>query len=154
MAHHLAIASSSSRRLLDRTVTREASSDVRPRELRVTMSSPLRNAGWALSTLTWSIRRARLNATLRWGAHANEYLEPMIAWVFFLTFSGTGFRALIGWVGYGIIVVLSAAVFIAMFVIAGRRVTIRRVPWTIAAFLLVCWMSALWAEYPGISALA
>ena len=154
MAHHLAIASSSSRRLLDRTVTREASSVVRPRELRVTMSSPLRNAGWALSTLTWSIRRARLNATLRWGAHANEYLEPMIAWVFFLTFSGTGFRALIGWVGYGIIVVLSAAVFIAMFVIAGRRVTIRRVPWTIAAFLLVCWMSALWAEYPGISALA
>lgn len=78
---------------------------------------------------------------------AETLLAPLGGWVLFVSFAGQGVRDMFGWLGYGIITVLSVIAFSALFVAAGRSVTVRRLPVTVCAYALVCVLSVVWSAY-------
>ncbi|WP_254873015.1 O-antigen ligase [Schaalia sp. Marseille-Q2122] len=79
---------------------------------------------------------------------ANRTLPAMGVWVFYITFAGQGVRNVIGWKPFGILAALSCLIFAFQFAAAGRVLTLRRIPTTIAAFLLWSSLSVLWSFYP------
>ncbi len=84
----------------------------------------------------------------RWvSASADSLIGPVGAWVFFVSFAGQGIRDLLGFWGYGVVVTLTGLALAAVFMGAGRRVTLRRLPLAPCAFVVVCCLSVLWSAY-------
>lgn len=96
-------------------------------------------------TLMWE--RLRDALVIRLGARAEQLLAPLGAWVFFIAFAGQGIRDLLGWAGYAVLTVLSALAFTMVFIAAGRRVGLRRLPMPVIAYVGVCCLSLLWSSY-------
>ena len=96
-------------------------------------------------TLLWERTRDALTARL--GSRAEALLPPLGAWVFFVAFAGQGLRDLIGWGPFAVLTFLSALVFAMVFVAAGRRVGVRRLPGPVIAYPLVCCLSFVWSAY-------
>lgn len=79
---------------------------------------------------------------------ANRTLPAMGVWVFYITFAGQGVRNVIGWGAFGVLAAFSCVLFAMQFALAGRVLTLRRIPTTIAAFVLWSSVSVLWSFYP------
>lgn len=96
-------------------------------------------------TLLWE--RTRDALATRLGSRAESLLPPLGAWVFFVAFAGQGLRDTIGWGPFGVLTALSALVFAMVFIAAGRRVGLRRLPGPVIAYPLVCCLSLIWSAY-------
>ncbi|MDN6429541.1 MAG: O-antigen ligase family protein [Propionibacterium sp.] len=96
-------------------------------------------------TLLWE--RFRDVLTRKLGGHAESLLPPLAAWVFFVAFAGQGLRDLMGWGWFGVLTLVSALAFTMVFIAAGRRVGLRRLPGPIVAYAAVCCASVLWSQY-------
>ncbi len=82
---------------------------------------------------------------------AERLLPPVTVWVFFLLWAGQGLRDSIGWWGYGVAVALTLPTFVVLFLAAGRRLTLRRIPVGVAAFALVTCVSIVWSQYKWLT---
>ena len=67
--------------------------------------------------------------------------------IFFLAFAGQGVRNTFGWLGFGIITVLVLLACWAVFFLAGRRVTLRRISLSVSSFIVLCCLSVIWSQY-------
>lgn len=85
---------------------------------------------------------------------SHRLLPAMGVWVFFMSFAGQGVRNVIGWIPFGVLALVSSAVFTVMFSFAGREITWRRIPTTVFAFVAWCCLSVLWSTYPVESIVA
>ncbi|MCD4550147.1 O-antigen ligase family protein [Schaalia sp. lx-260] len=78
-----------------------------------------------------------------------EKLLPVCAvWAFFLTFGGQGIRNLVGWFAFAAIAALSLLILAALFVTAGRQLSLRRLPMLPCAFVALCCLSVVWSHFP------
>lgn len=85
---------------------------------------------------------------------SERLLPAMGVWVFFMSFAGQGVRNVVGWIPFGVLALLSSALFALMFSMAGREMTWRRIPTTVFAFVAWCCLSILWSTYPVESMVA
>lgn len=99
-----------------------------------------------LTTCEW--HRIRRTIAANASSIANLTLPATGVWVFYITFAGQGVRNVIGWKPFGILAAVSCIVFALQFVAAGRVLTLRRIPTTIAAFVLWSSLSVIWSFYP------
>lgn len=98
------------------------------------------------SSATWQRLRKAMNSKAQPLAHLT--LPAMGVWVFYITFAGQGVRNVIGWKPFGLLAAISCLVLVLQFIAAGRILTLRRIPTTIAAFVLWCSLSVIWSFYP------
>lgn len=96
-------------------------------------------------TQAWELLRNFVQTHL--STRAEALLAPVGVWVFFLLWAGQALRDSIGWWGYGVAVVLTAAVYAVLFAAAGRRVTLRRIPVGVSVFAFVTCASIVWSQY-------
>lgn len=82
---------------------------------------------------------------------AEAALAPATIWVFFLLWAGQGIRDSIGWWGYGVAAALSLPAFVVLFLCAGRRLTLRRIPVGVGTFALITCVSIGWSQYKWLS---
>ena len=100
-----------------------------------------------LLSVSLLVARLRHMTVAKLSGIAETVLAPVATWVLFVAFAGQGVRNLVGWTWYGIITAASALAFFTLFALAGRRVTMRRLPWTIMAFTAICSLSIIWSAY-------
>ncbi|WP_051259245.1 O-antigen ligase family protein [Schaalia suimastitidis] len=98
--------------------------------------------------LSYALHDVRDTMVERHRVFAQRALPPVAIWTIVLTFAGHGVRNLLGWWGFGIVAALTLVVASALFVIAGRRLLLRRIPLLPATFVLWCTLSVLWSQYP------
>lgn len=98
------------------------------------------------TTAPW--HRTWATITSRASEIAERTLPAMGVWVFFISFAGQGVRNVIGWTAFGALAALSCLLFAMQFAVAGRGLTLRRIPTTIAAYVLWCSLSVVWSFYP------
>jgi O-antigen ligase len=73
--------------------------------------------------------------------------------VFFMLFAGEGIRFLLGWTIFGAIAIALAVTYLVLLWRARARISWRRLPVTLAAFVLLAVASIAWSANPAESAL-